>query len=316
MTAYGVLRHVLGDDEIDQLTGTIEAQLSSRQRDPATSAGFDDLGTINPALLLHRLWLDGDRKATNRAEVRTALKDAQLRAVAAACAKVPRGLLDAVHARRAAAATALAASHPGWTWRSMRIAPMWRLVVGHGEDSVHETALTLSPTYGVPVLPGTALKGLAAATARAAVRERAAAKDRDSDQPDRDLGDVDIGTLFGTPRPGRKAEAHRGSVLVWDALPTHPPKLVLDVLTPHVKDYYDSGNSAGATPNTAPAEYYNPVPIRFLAVEKTLFRAYLIGPPKDVQSVVKLIHSGLDEWGIGGRTAAGYGYCVSREEVG
>jgi len=311
VTAYGVLRHVLGD-EIDQLTRNVEAQLSSRHRDPATPAGFDDLGTINPALLLHRLWLDGDRNATNRNDVRTALKDAQLRAVAAACANVPRGLLDSVHARRAAAATALAARHPGWTWYSVLIAPMWRLVVGHGEDSVHETALTLSPTYGVPVLPGTALTGLAAATARAA------AKDQDSDQPDHDLGDVDVdvdvGTLFGTPRPGQQADAHRGSVLIWDALPTHPPHLVLDVLTPHVKDYYDSGNTTGGTPNTAPAEYHNPVPVRFLAVEKTRFRAYLIGPPNDVQSVVTLIRSGLDEWGIGGKTAAGYGYCVSREE--
>lgn len=295
MTAYGVLRHVLGD-EIDQLTRNVEAQLSSRHRDPATPAGFDDLGTINPALLLYRLWLDGDRNATNRNEVRTALKDAQLRAVAAACAKVPRSLLDALHARRAAAATALAARHPGWTWCSMLIAPMWRLVVGHGEDSVHETALTLSSTYGVPVLPSTALKGLAAATARAAAK--------------------DVDTLFGTPRPGQQADAHRGSVLVWDALPTHSPHLVLDVLTPHVKDYYDSGNTTGGTPNTAPAEYHNPVPVRFLAVEKTRFRAYLIGPPDAVRSVVTLIRSGLDEWGIGGKTAAGYGYCVSREENG
>ncbi|MGH3937595.1 MAG: hypothetical protein ACRDTG_03025, partial [Pseudonocardiaceae bacterium] len=125
MTAHGVLRHVLAG-EIDQLTGKIEAQLSARSRDPAAPAGFSDLGTINPALLLHRLWLDGDRNAMNRDEVRTALKEAHLRAVAAACAKVPRGLLTAVHARRAAAAAALAARHPGWIWRSVLIAPMWR----------------------------------------------------------------------------------------------------------------------------------------------------------------------------------------------
>lgn len=299
MTVHGVLRHVLGD-EATQVTRKIEEHLRDARRDPAAPPGFGDLGSINPALLLHRLWL-----ADARDDVQTALREAHLRAVAAACQKVPSDLLDALHARRAVAAAALVARHPGWIWRSVLIAPMWRLVVGHGEDSVHETALTLSPTYGVPVLPGTALKGLAVATARAAAR----------DQSDIDTCDVDIGTLFGTPRPRQASGAHRGSVLVWDGLPTHPPRLVLDVLTPHVKDYYDSGNKTDGTPDTAPAEYYNPVPVRFLAVEKTRFRAYLIGPRDDVTEVVKLVRSGLDELGIGGKTAAGYGYCVSREEA-
>jgi CRISPR-associated protein Cmr6 len=290
VTVHGVLRHVLAD-EVTQLSRKIEDQLRSRRRDHATPPEFGDLGTINPALLLHRLWL-----ADARDDVQTALREAQLRAVAAACDKVPSDLLNAVHARRAVAAAALAARRPGWTWRSMLIEPMWRLVVGHGEDSVHESGLTLSPTYGVPVLPGTALKGLAAAAAR-----------------DRVTGWSDLDTtLFGAPRPGQASSARRGSVVIWDGLPVDSPKLVLDVLTPHVKGYYDSGNTG--TPDTAPAEYHNPVPIRFLAVEKTPFRAYLIGPPADVTRCVKLIRSGLDELGIGGKTAAGYGYGSSPEE--
>jgi len=292
VTVHGVLRHVLAG-EVAQLTRKIEDQLGSRRRDHAAPPGFGDLGTINPALLLHRLWL-----ADARDDVQTALREAQLRAVAAACEKVPSDLLDGVHARRAAAAAALAARHPGWTWRSMLIEPMWRLVVGHGEDSVHETGLTLSPTYGVPVLPGTALKGLAAAAAR----------DRETGWSDPDT------TLFGAPRPGPASPARRGSVVIWDGLPIDSPTLVLDVLTPHVKDYYDSGNTDG-TPDAAPAEYHNPVPIRFLAVEKTSFRAYVIGPPADVTRCVELISSGLDELGIGGKTAAGYGYGSSPEEV-
>jgi len=292
VTVHGVLRHVLAG-EVAQLARKIEDQLRSRRRDHAAPPGFGDLGTINPGLLLHRLWLDADRD-----DVQTALREAHLRAVAAACEKVPSDFLDAVHARRAAAAAALAARHPGWTWRSMLIEPMWRLVVGHGEDSVHETGLTLSPTYGVPVLPGTALKGLAAAAAR-----------------NRETGWADLDTtLFGAPRPGQASPARRGSVVIWDALPIDSPKLVLDVLTPHVKDYYDSGNTTG-TPDTAPAEYHNPVPIRFLAVEKTQFRSYVIGSPHDVTRCIKLISSGLDELGIGGKTAAGYGYGSSPEEV-
>ncbi|HKR49617.1 MAG TPA: type III-B CRISPR module RAMP protein Cmr6 [Pseudonocardiaceae bacterium] len=289
MTVHGVLRHVL-EDEVARLTRRIEERLRSARRDPAAPLRFGDLGTINPGLLLHRLWL-----ADTRDDVQTALHEAHLRAVTTACRKVPSDLLPAVHARRAAAAAALAARHPGLIWRSMLIEPMWRLVVGHGEDSVHETALTLSPTYGVPVLPGTALKGLAAAAAQLAGWS--------------ELDD----TLFGTPRPGRPSTAHRGSVLIWDGVPTEPPELVLDVLTPHVKAYYDSANTTG-TPAAEPAEYHNPVPVRFLAVEKTSFRAYVLGPPRDVGRCVELISSGLEELGIGGKTAAGYGYCVVPEE--
>ncbi len=292
---HGVLRHVLAD-EVDQLARGIADDLRSGRADQAARRTLGVPSTINPGLLLHRLWLDADRNEAKSDEMKTALRAAQLRAVAAACRQVPGDLLDGLHARRRSAATTLVAGHPGWTWRPVLIEPMWRLVVGHGEDSVHESSLTLSPTYGVPVLPGTALKGLAAAAAR------------ENGWAERDT------TLFGAPRPGQAAEAHRGSVLIWDAVPTRPPELVLDVLTPHVKDYYDAGNSTGI-PHVAPAEYHNPVPVRFLAVQNTPFCGYLLGPTDDVTRCAQLIRSGLDELGIGGKTAAGYGYCDLPEEA-
>lgn len=298
---HGALRPVL-ESEI--------TALARRRVEDIPRHRLGGTATINPSLLLHRLWLGDD----DRDDMARALQAAHLRAVADACRNVPGEVLDALHARRSAAAAALTTRHPGWTWRSVLIEPMWRFVVGHGEDSVHETSLTLSPTYGVPVLPGTALKGLAAAAARDAAGG-VALSDRDT-------------TLFGSPRPGQASEARRGSVLVWDALPTGPPTLVLDVLTPHVKDYYDKGNSgnADAPPTTwsadennpagyHPAEYHNPVPIRFLAVEQTCFRSYVIGPPQDVTRWVELLTAGLDDFGIGGKTAAGYGYCSLTEEV-
>ncbi|MGH4020382.1 MAG: type III-B CRISPR module RAMP protein Cmr6 [Pseudonocardiaceae bacterium] len=282
---HGALRPVLAAG-VAELARKISRDQESRYK-------LDVPNTINPGLLLHRLWLGDDRDETARA-----LQAAHLRAVADACRRVPAELLDAAHARRSAAAAALAARHPGWTWRAVLIEPMWRLVIGHGEDSVHETSLTLSPTYGVPVLPGTALKGLAAAA--------------------RDAGWSDLDTtLFGSPRPGQTSEARRGSVLIWDALPIGELNLVLDVLTPHVKPYYDEGNSGNedTAPTTQPAEYHNPVPIRFLAMEKTRFRAYVLGPAQHVTRFAGLLKHGLDEFGIGAKTAAGYGYCSASEEV-
>lgn len=289
MTVYGALRHVLAD-EVAELSGKIERDLDRHKPDDAARHRLEATSTINPVLLLHRLWLDAHRD-----DLATALRAVQLRAVAAACANVPDELLDALHTRRHAATNALVARHPGWTRRRVLIEPMWRLVVGHGEDSVHDTSLTLSPTYGLPILPGTALKGLAASAAA------------ENGWTKRDT------ILFGVPRPHQPSEAHRGSVLIWDALPTRPPTLVLDVLTPHVKDYYDTANTTG-TPTEVPAEYHNPVPIRFLAVEKTPFRSYLIGSADDVRRCGELISRGLDELGIGGKTAAGYGYCNCHDE--
>ena len=292
MSVHGVLRAQLAD-EVTRLSRLIETDLRGTRREDPAPRDFSDLGTINAGLLLHRLWLSADRD-----EVQTALRQAQLRAVAAACRQVPGELLEAIHARRAAAAAALAEQNPGLTWQTMLITPMWRLVVGHGGDSVHESSLTLSFTYGVPVLPATALKGLAAAAAR-----------------DCETGWSKLDTrVFGSPRPDHPAAADRGSVVIWDALPIDSPQLVLDVLTPHVKDYYDAGNKTHE-PTVQPAEYHNPVPIRFLAVEKTPFRCYLIGPPEDVDRCVTLIATGLAELGIGGKTAAGYGYCLAAEEA-
>src|SRR6266849_7725980 len=41
-----------------------------------------------------------------------------------------------------------------------------RMIVGLGDESVLETSITLHKTYGVPYIPGSALKGLAASYAR------------------------------------------------------------------------------------------------------------------------------------------------------
>jgi len=78
---------------------------------------------------------------------------------------------------------------------------------------------------------------------------------------------ADVLRVFGGPRPGDDSDqACRGGVRFWDALPQRQPRLVVDVLTPHVKPYYDQANSNKQV-TIPPAEYHNPVPVRFLAVE-------------------------------------------------
>lgn len=271
MNVHGTLRHVL-PELVPGLVGALQGLA---------------VQAANADLVLRRLWVDDDDVAL-----------AHLQAVADACHHVPEDLLEAVHRRRAAALTALADSHrSGTVVNTVVIKPHWRVVVGHGADLALETSLTLSPTYGVPTFPGTALKGLAAAWAR-----------------QNKVAESTIKQLFGSPRAdGDPADAHRGRVAFYCALPITPPTVVVDVLTPHVKDYYDEGNTTGE-PVTSPAEYHNPVPVRFLAVSGQEFRAVLLGSADDVALAADILCQALDDLGIGGKTAAGYGYCKATVE--
>lgn len=237
----------------------------------------------NPSLLAHRLWLGDDHDEQTQ----------HLKLIQQAAGNVSPDLLVALHGRRAAAADRVA--EPS---RQVTITPLWRLVVGHGEGAALESGLTMSSTYGVPIIPGSALKGACAAQAR---REA--------------LPDAALLRCFGGPRPGGSSEATgRGSVRFWDALPVSVPRLVLDVLTPHVKPYYDQANS-GNDITQPPAEYHNPIPVRFLAVEGTPFRAVLTGPAPDIDTIVELLRGACDDWGLGGKTSAGYGYCDVSEDA-
>ncbi|MGH3623230.1 MAG: type III-B CRISPR module RAMP protein Cmr6 [Sciscionella sp.] len=290
---------------------------------PAYGAVFQATGITDPAvftgrppvnadLLFRRLWYADDTQGKDKGEDREDPQTAHLRAVVDAAGRVPSDLLGAVHVRRRAAAAALAASHrPEWTVKNVVITPCWRVVVGHGETTVHETALTFSPTYGVPMWPGSSLKGVAAAQARATCPEATVAR------------------LFGSPRPvsrerdthqadthqadTHQVEAHKAAVTVLDALPLVPQSLAVDVLTPHVQPYYQDVNERPKQVSTPPAEYHNPAPVRFLAVEATPLHTSLIGPAADVEEFFRLLRDGVDDLGLGGKTAAGYGYCTVTE---
>ncbi|MFI5592855.1 type III-B CRISPR module RAMP protein Cmr6 [Amycolatopsis sp. NPDC051758] len=245
----------------------------------------------NGYLLWSRLWCGLSDNGTVSDDTARQLK--HLEAVAAAAHAMPPKLLESIAARRRAAAAALVARDPELVSVEVALVPEWRVVVGHGDNTVHETGLTWSPTYGVPMWPGSGLKGAAAAQ----VPRR---------WPDRP-GLVE--QLFGGPRPGKAGNAGQGAVTVLDALPAAPPHVVVDVLTPHGGGYYREVNS-GAKVVTPPAEYHNPVPVHFLAVERTPFHTVLIGRTTAVQATVALLRDAAEDWGIGAKTAAGYGYCT------
>jgi CRISPR-associated protein Cmr6 len=214
--------------------------------------------------------------------------------------------------------------------------PEWRLAIGLGNKAnAHEIGISLHGTYGCPIIPGSSLKGLAAAWA--------ADSDADPAEVRRVLGSPrrDIATAAGStssavtsdaaadrkgasPQPSPAAlhsgsddeapgatqpSAARGTVRFLDAIPAgRPVTVIVDVLTPHVKPYYDNKGDGAADSLVPPAEYHNPVPVNFLTVSGT-YAVDLYGQDgHDVETAASWLTEAGEELGAGAKSAAGYGY--------
>lgn len=167
----------------------------------------------------------------------------------------------------------------------------WRMVVGLGGETVLETDLTLHHLYGIPFIPGSALKGLTRSYVTTEVKEN------QSDKIDND--NETVKRIFGS-------QEHAGTVIFFDAMPVNgETKIELDIMNPHYPDYYGKGQP--------PTNDQNPSPITFLTVANTTFMFALAprNPKKDqgdVEQVKTWLQEALAKYGIGGKTSAGYGY--------
>lgn len=160
-----------------------------------------------------------------------------------------------------------------------------RLSVGLGGEAVLETAITLHRTYGVPYIPGSALKGLAANYARNKLTE----------EDWRDTSDA-YKTMFGDTKAA-------GYVTFFDALyvpgsgSQHKP-LWPDVITVHHPNYYQG--------NEPPADWDSPTPVSFMSATGKYLLA-IGGPEQWVTKAFEILTWALAEEGIGAKTSSGYG---------
>lgn len=208
-----------------------------------------------------------------------------------------------------------------------------RLLIGHGNASAIDVGLTVHHTWGVPVIPGSALKGLVTHYVDATYGPTDASKKPWEQQGDERLRadyqgvswnrrriergpGVVYRALFGAPdaredatmrENGFEAGAAAGLVTFHDALYV-PGSLAgnkpfaADVLTVHHKGYYDSSGQS------APNDYDSPNPVAFLTVRpKCRLLLALSGPSEWTELAAQLLADALKNWGVGGKTAAGYG---------
>lgn len=169
----------------------------------------------------------------------------------------------------------------------------WHLAQGLSNETVLETNLTLHPLYGLPLIPGSALKGLCRNYVTGEISEHIS-KNSDED-------DEIIRRIFGSPDQS-------GTVIFFDALPVEgKATFALDIINVHYPDYYSKGK--------APINDQRPNPLLFLTVADTIF-AFALAPRNlkraeqrdDVIVASQWLQEALQEWGIGGKTSAGYGY--------
>lgn len=160
----------------------------------------------------------------------------------------------------------------------------WRMVVGLGGETVLETDLTLHHIYGIPFIPGSALKGLTRAYVTGEI----------------DKDDKDVQRIFGTQKEA-------GSVIFFDAMPLDGQcSIELDIMNSHYPDYYSKGDM--------PTNDQNPNPVTFLTVTNTTF-TFALAPRRpgntkdgeDVKTVQGWLQQALRDYGVGGKTSAGYG---------
>jgi CRISPR-associated protein Cmr6 len=176
----------------------------------------------------------------------------------------------------------------GYALETFQACPEWRVVVGLGGASVLETDITLHHLYGLPIVPGSALKGLARAYALLIEK-------RDEDDPL-------FAGVFGTVKEPRRS----GGVIFFDALPLSRPRFQLDVMNPHYGEYYRARGE-----QSPPADYLDPTPVYFLTVTRTTFLFALAARDRRhdwLEAAVRWLRQGLETIGIGAKTTAGYGY--------
>jgi CRISPR type III-B/RAMP module RAMP protein Cmr6 len=202
--------------------------------------------------------------------------------------------------------------------------PNQRLVIGLGSDSPLEAGLTLNRTYGTPMLPGSALKGLTAHYCDQVVGGR-------DPQFMRDHREVVVNALgkeesipiphevlFGTGDSAGFITFHDAWISS-ESLSKRDEGLLEDVMTPHHGDYcggkeYTGGSLKGQL--IPPTDFDSPVPVQFLSLRGAFHFVLTCDDTstngrKWLEFTRDLLITALEDWGIGGKTSSGYGRLVT-----
>ena len=193
------------------------------------------------------------------------------------------------------------------------------LAIGLGTPSFYENGIQLHHIYGFPYLPASSIKG--------AMRHWTIYRYFDN-REEKAVRDPFFRYLFGyNAEEDNKSQGGRAQVIYWDAFPQPPADqqafLKVDILNTHFSEYYGG--------KEAPTDTQDPIPVYFLTVKKNTPFQFILGirkrpkPKGFVQNYPELaaaiigkkpsllyiaeylLRETLQHWGIGAKTALGYG---------
>jgi len=186
-----------------------------------------------------------------------------------------------------------------------------RLAINLAEGLIQNAGIALDRVFGLPLIPGSAVKGVARAAALAEVKTEAKKNPQLLETFVRVFGTakndyMENGELAGLRRPDGLSEDLKGAITFIQATPVNNAKIVVDIVNVHYPDYYE-GKEREAKTET-------PKPNYFPAVERGAefaFPILLNNMSKDVkllEAAERWLNIAMEQHGFGAKTGAGYGW--------
>lgn len=176
-----------------------------------------------------------------------------------------------------------------------------RLYLGMGTTSPIEAGIMLHHTYGVPYIPGSAIKGVLHHYAQEVSID-------ENDENDEKIQNL----IFGkqASQTDRRDSGSSGYLIFNNAwwIPQEKEALTPEIITVHAKEYYQK---KGATKLHPDLESPNPNPQ--IAIQGS-FMFSIEGDKKLSEYALKLLKEVLKNRGIGAKTSSGYGYFQEDEQ--
>lgn len=207
-----------------------------------------------------------------------------------------------------------------------------RLAINLADSLIQNAGICLDRLFGLPYIPGSAVKGVCRHAALAELKAArgsarrelfdlvlkifgCAENDFEAAKPPRKHGD--------NPKPAgdffpfldlTKAKDQKGAVSFLPAYPVNEARLVIDLTNVHYPDYYRSGRAEDQSKE-------NPRPNPFPTVETGAQFAFCLvlngmdNRPEVLAAAKRWLEVALTERGLGAKTAAGYGWFSLKPEV-
>ena len=197
-----------------------------------------------------------------------------------------------------------------------------RLAINLADSLIQNAGICLDRLFGMPFIPGSAVKGVCRHAALEELKSASAEKKQllfDSFRAvfgtaDTDFRNGELQTFRGLLSD--RAENQKGAISFLPAYPVNEARLVVDLTNVHYSEYYRSGrmedlSKESPKPNPFPAVEVG-AQFAFCLVQNDI---HIDTAPDLLAAATRWLETALTVKGLGAKTASGYGWFCLRPEV-